>query len=238
MKKRESVYVLVFSMIALAGCGPTMEDAKEAGFASVKEMKAYQEKGFKTMADFESKEAERLGFQGVQEMKRLQAQGFENKKKYLEKLKADAERLKLDTQTAISLGFSSAAEMYTARKRGFNNKSEYEEGLYKDICREDYKKCKNNTDVVDVNFKVPIDGKVACKVAAERAARWDVDWGSWYEPNFSSYLKGTSAKDNGTITLVDTVAKYQNGFSAWARANTTCLYNIETMVAVIISVDR
>lgn len=108
---------------------------------------------------------------------------------------------------------------------------------YVAACKENYRKCKNNTDVADINISVHIDGKSACKAAAEKAAQWDVDWGGWLEPNFGSYITGTSARDEGYVTLIDEVAKYQNGFGAWRRATTRCMYMVDEKQALIVSVD-
>lgn len=96
-------------------------------------------------------------------------------------------------------------------------------------CWSDLKLCKDNADVMKSNSQGIIgESKVSCKQAAEKENGYEVDWGGWLEPNFTSFGLGDSALTTGTIWLKDNVAKYQNAYGAKRKAVTMCLYNINT----------
>jgi hypothetical protein len=176
-----------------------------------------------------AKEAEKLAEQKRQEFLAL-------KKKVAEAEKITAARVdELITALGSEEAFRAAVEKAKESKESLE--SYVENVAYVASCKENYRTCKDNTDVADINTSVHIDGKSACKAAAEKAAQWDVDWGGWLEPNFGSYITGTSARDEGYVTLIDEVAKYQNGFGAWRRATTRCMYMVDEKQALIVSVD-
>jgi hypothetical protein len=176
-----------------------------------------------------TKEAERLAEEKRQEFLAL-------KKQVAEAEKITAARV---DELIMALGSEEAfREAVDKAKASKDSLETYVANVaYVAACKANYRDCKNNTDVADINVSVQIDGKVACKRAAEEAANWDVDWGGWLDPNFGSYITGTSARDEGYVTLIDDVAKYQNGFGAWRRATTRCMYMIDNKQALIVSVN-
>lgn len=170
----------------------------------------------------------------LREKKRQEFEAFKKKVAQTEKLAA-ARVEELLAIVGSEEAFREAIDKAKESKQSFE--AYVESVAYVAACKEDFRKCKNNTDVADVNVSVHIEGKSACKAAAEKAAQWDVDWGGMLEPNFGSYITGTSARDEGYVTLIDEVAKYQNGFGAWRRATTTCMYTVDTKQALIVSIE-
>ena len=101
-------------------------------------------------------------------------------------------------------------------------KRQFSEQVYRAACKKDIDVCSNNADVVNINyggFFIP----PGCKRLAESNAKYgDIDWGGWLDLNFGSFRTGTSFHDYGTITFIDNVGKYQNGFGAMVKTTTYC----------------
>lgn len=98
--------------------------------------------------------------------------------------------------------------------------------VYKAACKRDWRSCADNSDYVNINGGPR--AKYACKSEAEKYAKGEVDWGGWLDPNFGSYRTGKSIHTDGTITLIDDVAKFQNGFGAMLRTTTYCVIDVKT----------
>ena len=98
------------------------------------------------------------------------------------------------------------------------------EAVYKEACKRDWKACLDNEDYINIHGTGGIS--VYCKSQAEKYAKGEVDWGGWLEPNFGTYLTGTSIHDSGTITIIDDVAKFQNGFGAMINTTTYCKVDV------------
>ncbi len=97
---------------------------------------------------------------------------------------------------------------------------------YRTSCSNDYKFCKNNADVINLNKKVSAEISVSCKLAAEKKAISTVDWGGWLKYNFGMFSVGNSALKDGKIVVTDDVAMYQNEFGAKIKKKTRCEYNL------------
>ena len=97
----------------------------------------------------------------------------------------------------------------------------------KEACRRYWKNCGDNSDYVDVRLQFmfnPFSG--VCKAEAEDIAIGEIDWGSWYEPNFALYLPGRSIHQDMSIIYVDTAAKHQNVFGAMLKKKTYCKIDV------------
>lgn len=138
MSKISKIVLLCASAFLLSACGPSLEDARKAGFQSVEEMKQYKERGFNTMREFEAAQAEdikRSGFASLEEMNTFRARGF--------KTKADF----------TTLGFKDFDEMDAFRKRGYASMAEYKavKAMTPDVF---YRSCKEaSRSAYDANCK-------------------------------------------------------------------------------------
>ena len=99
---------------------------------------------------------------------------------------------------------------------------------YQQSCSKNYKFCKNNSDIMNLNKTVKIESAVACKIAAEKAAISEIDWGGFMHPNFSAFLPGDSGLKEDRIVVIDDVALYTNPFGAKIKRETVCLFNLKT----------
>lgn len=99
---------------------------------------------------------------------------------------------------------------------------------YQQACSKNYKACKNNTDIINLNETVRTKSTVACQIAAEKVAVSEVDWGGFTQPNFSAFRPGDSGLKGDRIVVIDDVAKYTNQFGAKMKRETICLFNLKT----------
>lgn len=99
---------------------------------------------------------------------------------------------------------------------------------YKDACSKNYKVCKDNTDIINLNSNASVEIKVGCKRAAEEKAVSTIDWGGILSPNFGSFRPGDSGIKEDKIFVIDKVAMYQNQFGAMIKKETICLFNLKT----------
>ena len=133
------------------------------------------------------------------------------------KQKAESERKKAELEKQVLLAVN-------AGRRAKDVATSYE--VYEIACKRDWKTCENNADLV--NIAGGPSAKYQCKSEAEKMARAEVDWGGFFEPNFSSFISGSSMHDDGAITFIDNVAKFQNGFGAMIRTKTYCRIDLNT----------
>ncbi len=107
-----------------------------------------------------------------------------------------------------------------------------EQGLidYKDACSKNYKVCKDNADIMNLNSNASVEIKVGCKLAAEKEAVSTIDWGGILSPNFGSFRPGDSGIKEDKIFVIDNVAMYQNQFGAMIKKETICLFNLKANV--------
>ena len=110
-----------------------------------------------------------------------------------------------------------------------------EEQVYQVNCRQNWNKCKNNADIVNLNAEVDTDMKLKCKWASEKQSKFDIEWGSWSP--FGAYNRGNSALTDGKILMVDTDAKYHNAFGGKVKTTTNCLFNLKTMTVEEVSIE-
>ncbi len=108
---------------------------------------------------------------------------------------------------------------------------------YKNACSNNYKACKDNADIVNINTEVSTEIKVSCKRAAEKEAISTVDWGGFLSPNFGIYGRGDSGIKEDKILVVDDVAMYQNEFGSKIKRKTYCLYNLKTKSVEKLSIE-
>tara|TARA_B100000902_G_C27314231_1_gene920268 strand:+ start:764 stop:3550 length:2787 start_codon:yes stop_codon:yes gene_type:complete len=150
-----------------------------------------------------------------------------------EKAKAEAE---LKAQEA---GYASAKEYETALneaekqkqfeqdvqkaiKVGRNAKKQFSTEVYNAACKRNANICADNSDIINVH-KGGAYFPPGCKRLAEQGAKYgDIDWGGWFDINFSKFRTGDSYHTKGTITFIDEVGKYQNGFGAMVKTRTYC----------------
>jgi len=107
--------------------------------------------------------------------------------------------------------------------------------VYKAACKRDWQACADNGDYINIHGGP--SSKYQCKSEAEKYAKGEVDWGGWLTPNFGSYRTGKSIHKDGTIILIDDVAKFQNSFSAMLKTTTYCKINVRTNKLVQVFFD-
>lgn len=111
------------------------------------------------------------------------------------------------------------------------NGKEFEDtkpATYETKCSKNYKLCKNNKDVMNLNRDMAILGGVKCKRAAEEKAISEIDWGGLLSLNFSYFEDSDSAIKEDKILLIDKVAMHGNEFGGKIKKKTFCIYNIKT----------
>lgn len=158
-------------------------------------------------------ESDDQAFKDYLEKKRLadEAEKAEAARLEAEK-KAKAAKLEKDIEAAIAAGQNAKTVAASTE-------------VYEAACKRNWKACADNGDYINIHGG---PSKYRCKSEAEKYAKGEVDWGGWLDPNFGSYLTGNSIHTNGTITVIDDVAKFQNGFGAMLRTKTYCQINVKT----------
>lgn len=99
---------------------------------------------------------------------------------------------------------------------------------YQRACSKDYKSCKDNSDIINLNETIRTKSAAACQIAAEKEAVSEVDWGGFLSPNFSAFRPGDSGIKEDRIVVIDDVAMYTNQFGAKMKRETICLFNLKT----------
>lgn len=106
-----------------------------------------------------------------------------------------------------------------------------------DACRSDWRKCRDNGDLVN-HYGGLYLARAACKEAAnDKASYGTPEWpGFWSGGAFGTYLRGTNYVTSGIVTLIETDAKFQNGFGAMVRSRVFCEYDLnkEQVVTALI----
>lgn len=77
-----TAWALWFAFI-LAGCGPSLQDARKLGFSSVEEMKKAKNEGYKDKSEYDTRH-QKYGFSSLPEMLALQARNYVLKQDYLD----------------------------------------------------------------------------------------------------------------------------------------------------------
>jgi uncharacterized protein len=104
-------------------------------------------------------------------------------------------------------------------------------------CERNWRYCADNADVAN-NYSGMSRLEVKCKMAVDRLAKFgDPDWGGWLSMPFSTFIRGDSAKNSGTITLIDNEVQLQNGFGAYGRAKPVCVVDLETEEIISLEVS-
>ena len=143
-----------------------------------------------------------------------------------------AKHSKSSTVIFIMLALVIAIPVFSGKNEDVSNKTklspeQQEEFDYQEACSEDYKVCKNNTDIVNINTKLNNKIVAACIVASENNAISEVDWGGFTSVNFGSFVPGDSGLQENKIVVIDESAMYTNKFGAKIKATTTCVYNLK-----------
>lgn len=99
---------------------------------------------------------------------------------------------------------------------------------YQQACSKNYKACKNNSDIINLNETVRARSAASCQIAAEKYAVSEVNWGGFTQSNFGAFRPGDSGLKEDKIVLIDDVAKYTNQFGAKMKRETICLFNLKT----------
>jgi hypothetical protein len=93
-----------------------------------------------------------------------------------------------------------------------------------EACKQDWRECKDNSDVVETSKKARDAAAFDCKQAATKQTRYGTpDWG-WYV--FGSYVPGSDAPRTGKLTLVDDNVDVSNQYRAKMHAKIVCEYDL------------
>ena len=95
------------------------------------------------------------------------------------------------------------------------------------LCKDDWKKCKDNSDLVN-NFHKYLYVKVACERETESKARYGTPkWpGFWQGGSFGSYIPGTDYVSTGNVTAIEPDAQFQNEYGAMVHSKVICKYDL------------
>jgi hypothetical protein len=92
-----------------------------------------------------------------------------------------------------------------------------------EACRKDFRQCTSQEQLVD-HYGDLTKGKTSCKIAAKGMARFgDPDFPFFA---FGSYFSSERSFETGRIELIETEAKYQNGYGAMQRTRVKCIYDL------------
>ncbi|WP_020483567.1 hypothetical protein [Methylomonas sp. MK1] len=109
-----------------------------------------------------------------------------------------------------------------------------EEQIYNESCSQDWRKCKSNADIVNLNTSVNRAMKTACKRAAEKNSKFEIDW-NWLA--FGTFYENDSDIKTGEILIQDNDSKYANMFGGKVKVTTKCLFNLKTMTVDQVSAE-
>lgn len=102
-------------------------------------------------------------------------------------------------------------------------------------CVSDWRKCKDNSDLVN-NFSNILSIQSACKRAADDQAKYGTPEWPWLA--FSSFYQGASYIDTGTVIVIEKKAKFQNIFGAMASATVTCMYDLKSKSIITVEINQ
>ena len=80
------------------------------------------------------------------------------------------------------------------------------------------------------------DAMSVCRLLIQDSAKFDYEWDSWMNPDFSKYA--WKKKPKGIVSYFGNDVKFQNMFGAWQRMSYWCSYDPETKKAEIIFHQR
>lgn len=90
-------------------------------------------------------------------------------------------------------------------------------------CESNWKACRDNEDLAN-HYRDWSRITVACKMAAERAARYGTPEFPWLP--FGSFRKGRDYVETGIVDVYEKEAKFQNGFGAMVHSTVACTYDL------------
>lgn len=99
-------------------------------------------------------------------------------------------------------------------------------------CVSDYKKCKDNKEIIDRHkSKNNFSLEAECKIEAQKIAKYG-------EPNlpflaFKTYFKGNFYIDDGTAVLIEDGATYKNAFGADVHVRARCEYDLKNDTTLV-----
>jgi hypothetical protein len=94
-------------------------------------------------------------------------------------------------------------------------------------CTSNWHLCSDNADIAN-HYSDYSHAKSSCQIEAEKLAKYGSPKWPWVA--FGRFYNDGSAVKNGTITLIENDAQFQNGFGAMAHSSVTCTYNLNTKV--------
>ena len=100
-------------------------------------------------------------------------------------------------------------------------------------CASNWRLCSNNAALVNHSTEIT-HAESSCKIEAEKLAKYGSPKWPWVA--FGHFYNDDSAAKNGTITLIEPDAQFQNGFGAMAHSTVTCTYNLNTKLVTNVAV--
>lgn len=91
-------------------------------------------------------------------------------------------------------------------------------------CKTDWSKCTDNRDLMKNNDGI-FSARWDCKSAATKLATYGTPEFPRYDA-FGTFYKGSDYITTGIATLVETEAKFQNGFGAMAHMRVVCTFDL------------
>lgn len=105
-------------------------------------------------------------------------------------------------------------------------------------CIDDYKKCHNLKELIDLYPPVN-DGRIRCIVAANNNLKYGApEWPSIFNgPKFGSHLRDEKSWRTGQITLVQQGALIPNAYGGKERRTMFCKYDLNTQEVISLYLD-
>jgi hypothetical protein len=107
-------------------------------------------------------------------------------------------------------------------------------------CKEDWKQCKDNSDLAN-NFGGMINARVACRETANEQAIFGTPiWpGFWSGGAFGHFKDGNSDILIGQALLIEPDAQFQNEYGAMAHKYVVCVYDLSSKTVIRVNImDR
>lgn len=101
-------------------------------------------------------------------------------------------------------------------------------------CSSNWKVCTDNADLVN-HWSDWTKVQAACQIAAEHAAKYGTPKWPWIP--FGSYLKGNDYISGGIATAIEDDAQFQNGFGVMVHSEVRCRYDLDSQIAVDVSIQ-
>jgi hypothetical protein len=103
-----------------------------------------------------------------------------------------------------------------------------------DPCTSDWRKCDNNSDLIN-NYDGMIDAKTDCQLAAEERAKYGEPEWPWV--SFGKYKSGEDYVKTGEVLIIEDDAKFENGFGAMRKTTVVCRYDLKRNTVVDLAIQ-